>query len=492
MTQALLTKDTLTDADIKKLSDLYDNNLCMAFEPNGKQLEFVKLVGSGKYFVNVFSAANGVGKSSVLINILINLLYKVNLNDYFNTDFYTQFKHPIKARIASDPTTVESKIIPELKKWLPAGTYTALKSRKAYEYKWKFQGGSTLDILTYDQDNKEFESVDLDVVLLDEPPSREKFTASVSRLRQGGLVIIVMTPLTEAEWIFDRLSNPFGKEKWGVVYADIEDNCKQCGKGGILEHSDIERMVAEYDPDEREARAHGKFIGLSGVIYKQFNSQVHCIKRCRIPKEWKLGLTVDPHPAKSFAMGWWAVTPRNEIIFIEEFPKEDFEDLKRVSWTMRDYVNYIKEIENDLPSEVIYRYIDPNYARSPDVIQSKTVIEEFADHNFFFDADIDDNIEEGILAVKNRLRYDRDKPVSGSNQPTLFFFEDLYNHIKHMSRWGYKEWKYSQGRSLSERAQDKYKDFCDCVRYTVQKDPIFSMPQGGGYKHYKVGYRRRK
>lgn len=469
----------LTDKQRLEVEKLIEENLCMTFVPTGKGEEFINMISSGKYLVNVFSAANDCQKTTTLINIIINLIYEEPMSQWFDKPFFKNFKRPCKVRLCSDPATIEGKLVPDLRKWLPKGTYKAYKGQKSYERLWEFNNGSTMDIFSYEQDVKEFESVDRDVILFSEPPDKELFDASIARMREKVFVVIEMTPLSKADWMVDKLDDP----NWGIVYADSESNCLTHGKRGIRTHEAIQEKISQYDPDEIDARSQGKFMCLSGVIYKIFNKDVHVIKPHEIRKDYVLGMTIDPHAAKPFAILWWALTSTGDLIFIDEFPEENFEKLKRVNWTVEDYVHFIKDTESEFPNPVEYRYIDPNYGKSPDVITSRTLIDEFMDYDMFFDANINDDLDEGILAVKGRLRYDKTKPVSGSNKPTVYFFDTLNNTIRHITKWGYREWKQQKGKSLSERAEDKYKDFNDCVRYTIIKDPLYKMPKMVSYKH---------
>src|SRR3990167_11363088 len=93
-------------------------NLARRYQPNGKCEEFIRLVGSNKCFVNLFSAANGVGKTATGVNIITNLCFGVQ-NDFFKLPLFENYKYLKKGRIISDPTTIKEKIVPELKKWFP-------------------------------------------------------------------------------------------------------------------------------------------------------------------------------------------------------------------------------------------------------------------------------------------------------------------------------------------------------------------------------------
>lgn len=172
------------------------------FTPNGKAEEFIKLVGKGEVFVSLFSAANGVGKTAVGCNIAAHIMYACSC-DYFNFPMFKDFPFEKKGRIVSDPTTITQQIVPELKKWFPALRYQTQNESKNYPSKWFTDTGFEFDLMTYEQDPKEFESVTLGWAWFDEPPPQEIYKATVSRMRKGGIIFITQTPLKGSAWLYD-------------------------------------------------------------------------------------------------------------------------------------------------------------------------------------------------------------------------------------------------------------------------------------------------
>ncbi len=173
------------------------------YVPNGKVFDFIRLVGSGDVFVALFSAANGVGKTACGVNILAHMMFDCDC-PWFDFPLFKKFPYLKKGRIISDPTTLVQKIVPELKFWFPSGQYTPSNEGKNYEYKWRTRTGFEFDLMSYEQDTKEFESVDLGWCWCDEPPPEEKYKATVSRMRRGGIIFITETPLTGSAWLYDK------------------------------------------------------------------------------------------------------------------------------------------------------------------------------------------------------------------------------------------------------------------------------------------------
>lgn len=173
------------------------------YTPNGKVAEFVKLIGSGEVFVGLFSAANGVGKTACGVNMVAHLMYPCDC-EYFNQPLFKQFPFLKRGRIASDATTIKQQIVPELKAWLPKGRYETSKEGKEFEVRWKTDTGFEFNLMTYDQEDTEFESVSLGWAWFDEPPPESKYKATVSRMRRGGIIFMTETPLKGSAWLYDR------------------------------------------------------------------------------------------------------------------------------------------------------------------------------------------------------------------------------------------------------------------------------------------------
>ena len=202
------------------------------FIPNGKSEEFIKMVGSGKSFVNIFIGANATSKTATGVNILANIIYGPQ-NDFFEYEMYQRWPYLKRGRIISDPTTIKEKIIPELKKWfpyndakkIPDAFYETAKEGKNFEGKFKTNNGWEIDIMSNEQDVKEFESVDLGFLWFDEPAPQDKFVASIARGRMGMTVVWTLTPLTYSAWIKDWLDTRESKEEADYIEAEMEDNC---------------------------------------------------------------------------------------------------------------------------------------------------------------------------------------------------------------------------------------------------------------------------
>lgn len=291
------------------------------YVPNGRGEGFLAALGSARYFITLYSAANGVGKTTSLVCALAEMMWPTpGGHPWIKGPLFEKYPYLKKIRIISDPHVVES-IISEMKKWFPTKRYVSTKGRKAYEAYWRTDTGFDLDIMTYDQDPKEFESANLGFIWMDEPPPRSVYKASIARLRSGGQIAITATPLRGSEWMYDEiLANPNNEKGLRTfIEATMEDACIQHGVRGHLEHENIQKIISQYDEDEKQARVYGKFQHLTGLVFKQFDQKIHVIKPFPIThKDFTVHNFLDLHPRTQDAVGWYAIDKYGRKYVIDE------------------------------------------------------------------------------------------------------------------------------------------------------------------------------
>jgi len=291
-------------------------------------------------YISLFIAANGVGKSAAGCNIVANIVYGKQRFDVKRSRWedrwgtapesfydYTLFRdYPYKnkrIRIVSDPTGIKEKIVPELKKWFLSNryelNYSTLKEGKNYEAKFITSTGFTIDIMSYEQSAKEFESVDCDIIWFDEPPPKDIFMASVARLRTGGQIIMTLTPLTFSAWIKDELYDKQIEKDIAVVEADVWSNCYDHEQTrGILRTVDIDKMIQQYPEEEKLARIEGKFGHILGLVHK-INRDIHVIKPLAPNKhDYVVYVAHDTHPRVPDAINWMAVDVKGTKYIVDE------------------------------------------------------------------------------------------------------------------------------------------------------------------------------
>lgn len=454
---------------LRELEWLKENERIQFYEPNEPIKKLIDLIGSTPNLLYILSAANGLGKTAALVNIAGNLIFGPQ-NSYFKYPLFENWPYEKVIRFVSEPSQVEEggPLPKEISKWWPKGRYQTFKDSRHYISRYQC-GDWVLEVKTYEQKAEQHEGANVGLLLFNEPPPQHLWTPNISRLRNGGFGVIGMTPLTQAGWIFDGVvpnHQPF------VVYGDVEKACKQHGTRGHLEHSQIELMIAEYSPEEREARIDGKAMYLMGLIYKTFNPRVHILEETiRPPANATIYHVVDPHSDKPFACIWAFVDGRGDIYIYDEWPNVDFDKWRNCQLTIQDYANIFRDKEQNLL--VHKRIIDRHFAEVTHLsgMTRKTLRDEFREQvniEFYPSYQAKEEIETGITMVRDYLNYNPDKPLSVVNKPRLFVNPHCLNTIKSFQRWARDP--------KTGKVQEAQKDFMDVVRYLVMDSPEVDVP----------------
>lgn len=441
------------------------NEAISFYVPNEPIQRIIQLV-SEKRPVVIGSMANGIGKTSGIVNLLGNLVFGPQ-SSHFGHPTFQKWPYPKRVRYITTPKNVE-EIGPfhtEITKWWPRGKWTAIKSGHNY-YSQYTANGWVIDVMTYEQDISQFEGPSLGLIITDEPPPKPLWSTFASRLRLGGLLLVMMTPLTEAAWFFDEV---VPRHPDSIVYGRMEDACLTHGKNGHLEHENIQRMIAEMTPEEREARAEGKAMYLRGLIFKTFDPMVHVLKEeIRPPYNAPIWNVVDPHSDKPFASIWAFPDSRGDIYVFDEWPNEDFYQMHNCQLTIQDYKAIFTKKESGL--NLRKRIIDRHFADTASAINKKTLRQELQaiGMNYLPSYKAGEEVDTGIEKLRRYLAYDTTKPLSSLNQPKIYFSPNCQNTIKSLSRWARDP--------ENGKVKDEYKDFCDVVRYLVMDSPKISEP----------------
>ena len=417
-------------------------NRAKTYIPNEKCEEFIKLVGSNSCFVNLFIAANGVGKSACGVNLITNICFGLQ-NEWFNHSLFNKFPYLKRGRIISDPTTIKEKIIPELKKWFPSNRYKehylTEKQGKFWESKWTTDTGFEFTIMSNEQDSKEFESADLGWIWFDEPSRKDIYLASVARTRAGGIIFWTMTPLDYSAWIEEDLYAKRDGINVEYVEADVEENCREHSKRGFLEHKNIERMIAQYPEEEKQARIHGKFGHLLGKIIKSFNRKVHVIRPFSMPIErYSWFMALDTHPQVDEHAMWMAVDDYNRKFIVAEYVGKG---------TAAQIAAEFKRVEAGFRVEG--RLIDPSAFNEDARSEEKSFADKLTEYGFTFEPGSKD-LANGIKRMQDAFAY---QEAGGEmvRSPEVFVFDTCPVTIKQIESY---VWVKNRGRTADTR-QDR-------------------------------------
>lgn len=442
------------------------------YEPNKPIEQLIELVGTKENLVYILSAANGIGKTTALVNLAGNIIFGPR-NSFFKYPLFKDWPFPKRLRFVSEPSQVkESGPFPtEIAKWWPRGMYQVQKDGQHYASVYKHKDW-ILEVMTYEQMPAQHEGANLGCVMFNEPPPQNLWTPNISRLRAGGIAVVGMTPLTEAGWFFEEV---VPRHEEYVVYADVETACIEHGTRGHLKHDQIQKMIEEYSEDEKEARIDGKAMYLKGLIYKNFNRLVHVLREpISAPANATIYQAVDPHSDKPFACIWAFVDRKGDLYIYDEWPNVDFTKWRNCQLTIRDYAVIFRDKEQGI--NVSRRIIDRHFADVRSAVNKRTLREELRDDvglDFAPSYQSSEEVETGILKVRDYLRYNPDRPIDVMNKPKLFINPHCMNTIRSFQKWARSPKPDTHGFN---RPLDDYKDFMDCVRYLCMDSPEVDEP----------------
>ena len=418
--------------------------------------------------------------------------------------------------------SVTAKIEPTLESLIPDHCAAVWKrdttgALKSVMLKFDYLGnpcGSTMHIRSYNQEAKTFLGIDYDWAAWDEPPPKEILIAT-----ERGKVVsnapswFAMTPLSEP-YIFDMFSvkafNNTGTDQEisaqkGSMWDNCQDYCRRCDcyipqndpanmknpleerpvdlcpkcgeimgfipRAGILEYCKL------FDSEEMAVHIEGKWAHLSGLVYKEIDRAVHIYPDFEIPRNWMRIEVVDPHDARPTRWLFIAVSPdeitvngksaNRAYVYTYLLANGNVEDIVRQVRVKRAEHNYIEPemviLDAKFGSKTVKTMMDvTSWEEELDRAGIKKIILSHSDPG---------DIALGHKRVKEYLKPHFSK-TRNLAFPGLLFAEDGCRGdrgpIQDMFNY---QWK--QG---TDKPEEAYKDFCDCVRYFALEQPVYRQP----------------
>jgi hypothetical protein len=243
-------------------------------------------------------------------------------------------------------------------------------------------------------------------------------------------------------------------------------------RAGILEY-----LKLFTDPDEQAAHIEGKYAHLSGLVYKNFSREHHTIKDFQIPKDWMRVESVDPADSKPTRWMFAAVSPEDIQINGKPANRVYVYAYLLATGGVEEIVRKVKvkraEHDYDEPAFVV---LDAKYgARTQTTNDGSTNWEEQLGNagieRIRLSHSSPGDISLGHKMVKEYLNMHYSK-VRGKEAPGLVFMEEGCkgdrSPINDITNY---QWKVG-----TDKPEEAYKDFCDCVRYLALEQPTYERP----------------
>lgn len=399
------------------------------------------------------------------------------------TVFRATGKHPFQ-RVPPPPTHyrvvavdfkdgVEKIVKPEIARWMPPSALQYGSWEESYDKELNtltLENGSTIEFMSYEQDTEKFAGTSRHGIWYDEEPPRAIFVECQMRLIDtGGVSWMTMTPLEGMNWVYDeiylRAQVDPSVEVWEV---DITDNPH-------LNPVEIEAILSGLSQEEREARAHGKFVQIGGLIYKEF-SERNIVRPFIPPKDWLWLASLDHGHNNPTAWGWFAIAPDGRIVLFDEWYKSGM--------VVSYHAQKVHEF-NALHERVPDYYVGDPSIRNVDPITGTSVLIEYINHGIPIVLGNND-VKAGIDLVKKHIIGIGDPP---NNVPTFYVTANCVNTIREHQRYRWAKWtsrKANEEKNKKEEPVKRDDHTCDMVRYAIASRP--SNEDGTTVPEKKIPY----
>lgn len=332
-----------------------------------------------------------------------------------------------------------------------------------------------------------------------------------------------------ADKIVEAQDEKDGAISYKVIEGDSWANCRcltpeehgedcRCN-GGFVHKVAILKMMADWSEEERDARMYGHSIRVRDRAVPNFEPNYHVLPEDISPLRAKeLGLRLysiaDPHRRRPPAWGIHGYDKDGCLYVLDEFPNIYHGKYKSIQSTkpyyyseLKDYKeNYewtvlaFKEIEDmwcdNGANSIVARFMDPRGAADRLANTNQSVLEAYNSaardycrdrlnhgsdckcgsfdmrfHKAIVGEDAGEReITSGLLLIKNALACDSDWRETGVHPPMMFVNPRCANHIRALNFCRYKQNSGigSDGASVNEVLEDKFKDFIDILRYSFK------------------------
>ena len=311
-----------------------------------------------------------------------------------------------------------------------------------------FGGTSKIGFKSCDQGREKFQGSSLDFVWFDEEPPKDVYDECKMRvLDRSGDIFGTMTPLKGLTFIYDEiyLNKYNSKEVW-YEFMEWADN-------PILDKKEVKKLNDSLSEDVLDARRYGRFSVASGLVYKEFDENVHVIKPFAVPEDWYAGISIDPGLNNPLSCHFYAVDYDGNVYVIAEH----FEAGQPVSYhaerikAIADRLGWRRDTFGRIPALI------DSAANQKTLSSPRSVTELFFEHGVAANPHVNKDMFAGIARVKEYFKSNR-----------LFIFSSCVNMIREIKGYCWKD---------SDTPFKKDDHALDELRYFIMSRPEKSPPE---------------
>lgn len=309
--------------------------------------------------------------------------------------------------------------------------------------------GVRIELKAFEQGRVAFQGRNITAIYCDEQCEHDSEAImgelSVRLLDSGGFMAWSATPLIAQDWLEARDRDPGPQD--AVFHADLNDNRKS--RGGYIEDSEIDSLIARMPEEVQETRIRGRFAAFLGAVYKSFRRDLHVVAPFDLPADAEHYQAIDlgfNNPFVCLAAARYGPDRRWHIY------AEHYEARESLAW----HAEKIKAMTGE--RWIIARWADHD-AQDVFELRDKGV----------YTLPAKKDVRLGIELVQAKLK------VQADGRPQLTISSECVNTIREMI--GYR-WREGSDTRDPMDEPEKQNDHCpDALRYllySVEGDSYFS------------------
>ena len=316
-----------------------------------------------------------------------------------------------------------------------------------------FGGSSVIGFKSCDQGREKFQGSSLDFVWFDEEPPEDIYDECLMRvLDKNGDIFGTMTPLKGLTFIHDKIYLNSGQnpQVWHE-FMEWADN-------PFLDKKQVEALSDTLSDDQLDSRRYGHFKENSGLVYPEFDQNVHVLTEPFIlPADWQDIISIDPGLNNPLSAHWYAVDYDGNVFVVAEH----FESGKDVFYHSERIKQISKALGWKTDAQGRYRALIDSAANQKTLASSKSVTELFLESGIAVSPKVNKDMFSGIQRVKQYLKVK-------DGRAKLYIFPCCVNLIREL-----KTYRWGEGDNPK-----KIDDHClDELRYYLMTKPENSPPK---------------
>ena len=305
-----------------------------------------------------------------------------------------------------------------------------------------FGGLSSIGFKSLDQGRERFQGASLDFVWFDEEPDKDIYEECVMRvLDRCGDVWCTMTPLKGLTWVHEDIYMSNDPDVWYTT-MDWSDN-------PYLDKNETERLERLLSREELETRKSGKFKASSGLVYPDFDEEVHVIEPFDVPREWYDEVSIDPGLHNPLSAHFYAVDYDGNIYVIAEH----YEAERDIDYHATRILEIARNLGWKTDERGRIRALIDSAATQKTLASAKSVADLFYEKGILVNTKVDKDMWSGVARVRSLFHL---RPAR------IFIFKTCPNLIREI-----KSYRYADGdrpKKCDDHALDE-------LRYYVMSKP---------------------